>query len=149
MRHDAHGYWLAEAGEVTPAPMLRGELEADALVVGGGYTGLWTAWHLCRLEPGARIALLEAEVCGQGPSGRNGGFCNAMWFSLPSMRERWGDAPALAVARAAEQAVGRIGNFCEEQGVDAWFRSSGYIHVSTTPAHDGRWSAAVEATLDA
>lgn len=145
MEHTRLGYWLAEAGGVVPAPPLRGERDADLLVVGGGYTGLWTAWHLRRLEPGARVVLLEAEVCGQGPSGRNGGFCNAMWFSLPSMRRRWGDAPALAVARAAGQAVGDIGSFCEEQGVEAWFRPSSYIHVSTAPAHDGSWSAAVEA----
>jgi glycine/D-amino acid oxidase-like deaminating enzyme len=145
MEHTRLGYWLAEAGEVTPARPLRGEQEADVLVVGGGYTGLWTAWHLHRLEPGARIVLLEAEACGQGPSGRNGGFCNAMWFSLPSMRRSWGDGPALAVARAAEEAVGEIGGFCEEQEVDAWFRPCSYIHVSTAAAHDGAWSAAVQA----
>jgi glycine/D-amino acid oxidase-like deaminating enzyme len=145
MEHTRLGYWLAEAGEVAPAPPLRGEREADVLIVGGGYTGLWTAWHLHRLEPSARIVLLEAEVCGHGPSGRNGGFCNAMWFSLPSMRRRWGDGPALAVARAAEAAVGQIGSFCKEQEVDAWFRPCSYIHVSTASAHDGAWSAAVQA----
>jgi glycine/D-amino acid oxidase-like deaminating enzyme len=145
MEHTRLGYWLAEAGEVTPAPPLREPLEADVVIVGGGFTGLWTAWHLHRLEPGARVVLLEADVCGHGPSGRNGGFCNAMWFSLAAMRRRWGDAPALAVARAAEEAVTGIGTFCEEQGVDAWFRRTEYVHVSTAPAHDGSWAAAVEA----
>lgn len=146
MRHNAHGYWIEEAGPVDPMPPLRGEREADVLVVGGGYTGLWTAWYLHQLEPGARVVLLEAEeVCGRGPSGRNGGFCNAMWPSLPSLRARWGDEAALAIGHAAEAAVGRIAEFCERQEVDAWFRPAGYVQVSTAAAHDDAWLAALQA----
>jgi glycine/D-amino acid oxidase-like deaminating enzyme len=145
MRHDAHGYWLEEAGEVSPAPPLLDHLDAEVVIVGGGFTGLWTAWYVRQLEPEARVVLLEADLCGHGPSGRNGGFCNGMWLSLPSMRGRWGDAAALAVADAAEQAVGRIGAFCSEQEVDAWFRPAGYVQVSTAAAHDGSWDRAVAA----
>ncbi len=146
MRHTRLGYWIEEAGEVAPRPPLAGDLEADVLVVGGGYTGMWTAWHVRQLEPEARIVLLEAEaVCGRGPSGRNGGFCNGMWLSLASMRDRWGAEGALATARAAQEAVGRIGRFCAERGVDAWFRPAGYVQVSTAPAHDGTWQRALDA----
>jgi glycine/D-amino acid oxidase-like deaminating enzyme len=149
MKHTRLGYWIEEAGEVEPRPSLAGEHEADVLVVGGGYTGMWCAWYAKRLEPGARVVLLESEeLCGHGPSGRNGGFCNAMWFSLASMRGRWGDEPALQVAHAAEQAVARIGGFCEEHEVDAWFRPAGYVQVSTTPAHDGAWGRAVRACAE-
>jgi glycine/D-amino acid oxidase-like deaminating enzyme len=149
MKHTRLGYWIEEAGEIEPRPPLGGEREADLLVVGGGYTGMWTAWYAKQLEPEARVVLLEAEpVCGCGPSGRNGGFCNAMWFSLASMRERWGDAPALATARAAEAAVARIDAFCEEHGVDAWFQPAGYVQVSTTAAHDGSWDRAVRACAE-
>src|SRR6187455_2474042 len=105
MEHTAHGYWLEEAGTAEPAPALDGEREADVVVAGGGYTGMWAAWHAKALEPEARVVLLEgAELCGRGPSGRNGGFCNSMWLSLPNMRDRWGAEGALAVARAAEDA---------------------------------------------
>ena len=146
MHHTRLGYWIEEAGEVEPRPPLAGDLEADVLVVGGGYTGMWTAWYARQLEPQARIVLLESEqVCGHGPSGRNGGFCNAMWLSLASMRDRWGAEGALATARAAQEAVGRIERFCEEQGVDAWFRPAGYVQVSTAAAHDGTWQRAVGA----
>ena len=146
MRHTRLGYWIEEAGEVESRPPLDGSVEADLVVVGGGYTGMWTAWYAHRLQPEARVVLLESEaVCGRGPSGRNGGFCNAMWFSLASMRERWGGAPALRVAQAAEQAVARIAGFCEEHDVDAWFRPAGYVQVSTAPAHDGGWERSLRA----
>jgi glycine/D-amino acid oxidase-like deaminating enzyme len=146
MRHTRLGYWIEEAGEVEPTAPLSGEREADVLVIGGGYTGMWTAWYARQLEPEARVVLLEAEqFCGRGPSGRNGGFCNAMWFSLASMRDRWGAEGALVTAHAAQAAVERIERFCEEQGVDAWFRPAGYVQVSTTAAHDRSWLDAVEA----
>jgi glycine/D-amino acid oxidase-like deaminating enzyme len=146
MKHDAYGYWFDEAGTPEPAAPLGADLKADVVVIGGGFTGLWAAWHVKQLEPEARVVLLEAdEYCGRGPSGRNGGFCNVMWFSLPNMRRRWGDEAALAVAGAAERAVRGIGEFCEAEGVDAWFRRGGYLQVSTAPAQDEIWGDALAA----
>lgn len=146
MKHTAHGYWLEEAGEVVPMPELVGDVSADVLVVGGGYTGMWAAWQVKQLEPEASVVLLESELCGYGPSGRNGGFCNVMWFSLPNMRQRWGDAGGLAVARASREAIAGIESFCSEQEVHAWFRRGGYLQVSTAPAHDGIWDEALAAS---
>ena len=65
------------------------------VVIGGGYTGMWAAWHL--LAAGARVTLLEAEICGHGPSGRNGGFCESMWMSAPVLRGAFGDGPTRAL----------------------------------------------------
>jgi glycine/D-amino acid oxidase-like deaminating enzyme len=132
--HTAHGYWLAEAGPVDPAPPLVGDAVVDVVVIGGGYTGLWTAWQLRRR--GASVAVLEADVCGHGPSGRNGGFCETLWTHLPSLIERFGRERALALARASEESVRAIGGWCSEQGVDAWFTPAGYLLASTAPAHD-------------
>ena len=143
--HTARGWWLEEAEPAPELPPLEGDLDADVVVVGGGYTGMWTAWFVSELEPEARVVLLEAERCGAGPSGRNGGFVNAMWFSLPALRRRFGDAAALRLARAAQEAVEGIGRWCEEQGVDAWYRAGGYLQVSTAPAHDGTWRAVADA----
>src|SRR3954453_4348876 len=136
-RHNALGWWLDEAGPVEPHATLSGDVRADVVVVGGGYTGMWAAWHLKRLEPGAEVALLEADLCGNGPSGRNGGFVNELWFSLPTLRRGFGDEAARAVARAATESVADIGRWCSEQEVDAWWRAGGYLQVSTTPLHDG------------
>lgn len=150
MEHNRLGYWIKEAGDVTSRPPLDEDRDADLLIVGGGYTGMWTAWHARQLAPDARIVLLESEpVCGRGPSGRNGGFVEGLWTTLASMRKRWGDAQALAVGHAADEAVERIASFCSEggaeSGADAWFRRGGYLEVSTTPAHDGAGRAALKA----
>jgi glycine/D-amino acid oxidase-like deaminating enzyme len=132
--HTAHGWWLREAGPVAPAPALAGDERADVVVVGGGYVGLWTAWQL--LERGARVAVLEDALCGHGPSGRNGGFCETLWTLLPRLRERFGAERALAACRASSESVAAIGAWCEAQGVDAWFTRAGYMMVSTAAAHD-------------
>jgi glycine/D-amino acid oxidase-like deaminating enzyme len=147
--HTRLGYWIEEAGEAAPAAPLEGEREADVVVLGGGYTGLWSAWYLKQLEPEARVVLLESEeVCGRGPSGRNGGFCHGMWHSAASLRDRWGAAEALAILRAADEGVARIGAFCEEQDVDAWWLPAPYIETSTAPAQDGAWERAIAAAQE-
>ena len=127
-------------------PPLEGSIDADVVVIGGGFTGLWTAWDL--VEAGARVVLLEAGVCGHGPSGRNGGFCESMWLSAAALRRRFGDAGARALLDASSAAVTEIGDWCRTQDVDAWFDQSGYVCVSTAPAFDDVGRAAVEAAAE-
>ena len=134
MVHDAHGWWLREAGGAAPVAPAAGELDADVVVIGGGYAGMWTAWNL--LGRGARVVLLEAHVCGHGPSGRNGGFCETLWSNLPSLRERFGDERALAACEASSESVRAIGDWCEAEGVDAWFHLGGFVETSTSEAQD-------------
>ena len=83
------------------------------MILGGGYTGMWTAWFLKELDPGIDVVLLEQDICGGGPSGRNGGFVNSFWGELTRLCERFGDEAALRVCRAGEQSVSEIGAFCE------------------------------------
>ena len=141
-KHDAYGWWLADAAVPAARPPLDGDADADVVVVGGGYTGMWAAWFVSELEPDARVAVLEADRCGTGPSGRNGGFVNSMWPSIASLRDRFGSAAAISIAQASETEVDDVGAWCEDQGVDAWYRHGGYLQVSTTPLHDGAWHGA-------
>src|SRR5690349_17689199 len=112
-RHTAHGWWLADAGPAEPLAQTDPAPDsADVVIAGGGYTGMWAAWHIKRLEPDATVVLCDAGTCGEGPSGRNGGFVNDLWIDIPQMRETFGDAAALDLARAAEDAVSSIESFC-------------------------------------
>jgi glycine/D-amino acid oxidase-like deaminating enzyme len=144
MRHTRHGWWLEEAGPVVPTRPLEGDTSADVVVVGGGYLGLWTCWHLLELEPALDVLLLEAAVCGHGPSGRNAGFCETLWGDAATLRE-CGDEAALAVCNASEQAVHAIGAWCEANGVDAWHREAPLLRVATTRSQHGSWDELVAA----
>src|SRR4051794_33087598 len=111
MQRSAQGFWLADAGPVAARPALAERVRADVVVIGGGYLGLWTAWHL--RAAGADVALLEADVCGHGPSGRNGGFLNGMWERVGELEELFGRDAALAVAREAAASIDRIDAWCQ------------------------------------
>lgn len=148
MRHTRHGWWLEEAGAVVPTRPLDGDTSADVVVVGGGYLGLWTAWQLLELEPELDVLVLEAEVCGHGPSGRNGGFCETLWGDAPTLREQAGDTAALAVCRASEEAVNGIEAWCRKTGVDAWFRAAPMLRVATTVSQLGSWDPVVRAAAE-
>jgi len=137
--HSAHGYWVEEAGLPPLALALEREFDADVVIVGGGFTGMWTAWHLTEADPDLRIALLDSHRIGCGPTGRNGGFADSMWVSFARLSDRYGIPAALEVARASEESVDQIGEFCEQQGIDAWFSKAGYLNVSTSTAQDGVW----------
>ena len=148
MRHTRHGWWLEEAGTVVPARPLDGDSTADVAIVGGGYLGLWSAWHLRELEPELDVVVLEAELCGHGPSGRNGGFCETLWGDAATLRERAGDEAALEVCRASEEAVHGIGAWCEANRVDAWFRLAPMLRVATTESQLGSWEPSVRAARE-
>ena len=142
-------WWLDEAraweGDAPEAPPLGADCEADVAIVGGGYTGLWTALAVRERDPSARVVVLEAEEVGWGPSGRNGGFLHGYWTELAHLRDVFGEAGALAVARAGARIVPAVRAWTEERGVDVWFREGGLLKVSAAPAQDASLSAPVEA----
>ena len=73
-----------------------GDLDADVVIVGAGYTGLWTAYYLSVADPGLRIAVLEAQIAGFGASGRNGGWCSALLPQPPAaLAKRHGGSAAM------------------------------------------------------
>lgn len=132
-------WWLEEAlaweGDAPEAPPLEGDHVFDIAIIGGGYTGLWTALHLHERDPSLRIAVVEAEICGWGPSGRNGGFIHGYWTHATRMRSLDRDA-ARALALAADRIVPGVRDWCQMRSEDVWFRQGGYIKVSTATAQD-------------
>jgi glycine/D-amino acid oxidase-like deaminating enzyme len=118
-------------------------------IVGGGYTGLWTALRIAELEPGASIALVEADICGGGPSGRNGGFALSWWPKVETLVKRAGEEEAFRLVRASVDAVDELGAFCEREGIDAHYRRGGWLWTATSPAQLGSWDGAVAAAARA
>lgn len=145
VRHTRYGWWLEDAGPVDATAPLDRNTTSDVVVVGGGYLGLWTAWQLKALDPGCDVVVLEAGLAGHGPSGRNGGFVSTLWDDLPILRDRVGGERALAVARASERGVHGIGEWCEREGVDAWYRAAPTLYVATSEAQLGHFDDAIEA----
>ncbi len=142
-------YWLREAlaleADPKPLPPPLEPSTHDVLIIGGGYTGLWTAYFLNEADPAMRIAVVEQDICGGGPSGRNGGFLHGWWDQLPLLEELYGANAALEVARAADASVDGTRAFCERHGVDVWFRRGGYLRVSASADQDGDGDRAVAA----
>jgi glycine/D-amino acid oxidase-like deaminating enzyme len=136
-------WWLREAladdsGE--PAPPLDGDTRADVVILGGGYTGMWTALHLRELDPGVDVALVEQDICGGGASGRNGGFVNSFWGDVHYLASRFGDRQAVALCEAGEDSVRALGAFCDRHGIDAWYRPDGEYVVAASAEQIGHWA---------
>jgi glycine/D-amino acid oxidase-like deaminating enzyme len=140
-------YWIREAlaaDRIESLPKLSGDASADVVVVGGGYTGLWTAWFLTERSPGIRVVVVEAQRCGFGPSGRNGGFLTGWWDEADDLAARYGDEQAMAACRALSQSLAAIGEWCREHAADAWYRRAGWMGVASAPAQQGSWRHAVD-----
>ncbi|HEY7283418.1 MAG TPA: FAD-binding oxidoreductase, partial [Actinomycetota bacterium] len=118
-------------------------------IVGGGYTGLWTALRLKELEPATVVAVVEADVCGSGASGRNGGMVLSWWVKFLTLKKLFGSDEALRLARASADAVAAIGDECRRLGIDAQFRHDGYVWAATNTAQVGAWRDTVDALATA
>lgn len=133
-RHDYQGlsFWLETAGEpLTPRRALSGNVTVDVAILGGGYSGLWTAYYLLRDSPGLEVAIVEAEICGYGASGRNGGWCSSRYPLHPSTLEaRYGADVARETILAMYDTVDEVGRVCEAEGIDADFRMNGILSLA-------------------
>jgi len=137
--------WLEEAlAGAEDAPRLEGEERADVCIVGGGFTGLWTAIRLKEHDPTLDVVLVEADVCGGGASGRNGGFVLSWWAKFGTLKKVCGADEAVRLALASVEAVDGIGAFCREHGVDAHYRRDGWLWAATSRAQLGAWDETLE-----
>jgi len=137
---------LAQSGDddLTPRPALSGDIEVDVAVVGGGFTGLWTAYYLLEAQPQLKVAIIEAEIAGFGASGRNGGWCSSLFpVSTSALARTNGRDAALAMRRAMNETVAEVGRVCAAEGVDCHWAQGGTVWLARTPVQLERAKATV------
>ncbi len=128
-------HWIETLGAREPMARLDGQLRADVVIIGGGYTGLWTAYQLIRSDPSLEVVILEAHRVGHGASGRNGGFAMTLLdFSLHRFAAGWGDDDAAAAHRAVARSVRELVATVEQEDLDAEVEHTGLLRVATNAA---------------
>lgn len=129
-------------------PVLR-DSDADVVIVGAGLSGLWTAHHLKELNPALDVMVVDARQPGFGASGRNGGWCSALFpVDLGDIAERHGRETALRQHEALVSAVASIGGFIESRGIDAGWAHGGTLTVATNTAQKSRLESALRSRTE-
>ncbi|WP_254052179.1 FAD-binding oxidoreductase [Aeromicrobium sp. A1-2] len=128
-------FWWQQVGVPAPRPALDGDMDCDVCIVGGGLTGLWTAYYLSALDPTLDIVVLEAEFAGFGASGRNGGWLSA---ELSGSKQRYakshGRVGVQALVSSMEAAVDEVVGICRAEGVEADIVKPGVLYVARSAA---------------
>ncbi|WP_240670766.1 NAD(P)/FAD-dependent oxidoreductase [Actinoplanes solisilvae] len=120
---------------MTPRPPLDGDRSYDVAIAGGGYTGLWTAYYLAQAAPHLSIVVLEAEYCGFGASGRNGGWASGLFpVSEAKLTRRYGADRATAMHEALAGAVDEVGRAATAEDIDCHYAKGGTISLARSPA---------------
>lgn len=137
MRYRALSFWHDTVpDDLSPRAPLPGDADADVAIIGGGLTGLWTAYYLARRDPGLRIVVIEKHIAGFGASGRNGGWCSALFpASTAALERRHGLDAALAMRRAMIDTVDEVGHVVAAEGIDCDFAKGGTISYARSAVH--------------
>ena len=132
----SQSFWLDTVpGSLEPRPSLEGDAQADVVIVGAGYTGLWTAWYLKHHAPHLDVALVEADIAGFGASGRNGGWCTAYLSGLDGwLEEDASRAGGVALLRDMMGAVDEVGRVACLEAIDCHYDKSGHYAVAVNPS---------------
>jgi glycine/D-amino acid oxidase-like deaminating enzyme len=145
--------WLATCGEqIRPRPPLAASVDADVAIVGAGFTGLWTAYYLKRLDPSLRVVVVEREIAGFGASGRNGGWLSALFpASATAMSRLPGSsaARARALTLALRSTIDEVGRVVGEEGIECSFDKGGTIVFARTRAQLTRARAEIAEAREA
>jgi glycine/D-amino acid oxidase-like deaminating enzyme len=127
-------FWFETADlerQVINAP-LKGIHKADILIIGGGFTGLSSAYHLSREFPNKKIVLLEGACCGYGASGRNGGFCDAGFSGLMRYVHEAGPESGRKAFDASLYGISQIKRLVAEHGVACDFEENGMLEAAVS-----------------
>lgn len=138
--------WLADIGDdLQPRPALDGDAEADVAIVGGGFTGLWTAYYLTECDPSLSILVIERDICGFGASGRNGGWCvGELAAGLGAYARRSDRDSALRLMRYMHDTVDEVGRVTEAESIECGFAKGGVIRFARNRPQAERQVAEVE-----
>lgn len=132
--YEDKSFWLQQYGAYVPSPPLEGEAEVDVAIVGGGYTGLSTAFNLRLDEPALRVAVLEAYVVGYGASGRNGGFNMTLFGLEPAVTKAlFGQQRTVEAHRYMERAVDYVRDLVQQHQIRSDYEHPGFLRAATTP----------------
>jgi glycine/D-amino acid oxidase-like deaminating enzyme len=138
-------WWEAIAVPLPPRPALTEDLDVDVCIVGAGFTGLWTAHSLALADPSLRIAVVEREVAGFGASGRNGGWCSALFAtSDAALARRHGVEAMRAMRRAMQDTVDVVGASAASEGIDCQFAKGGSVDLVRSEAQRARALAEID-----
>jgi glycine/D-amino acid oxidase-like deaminating enzyme len=139
VRNGGPSFWYADIPAPHRRPPLEGDREADVCIVGGGFTGLWTAYELKRADPSLEIVVLEREFAGYGASGRNGGWLSSGFAaSREEMAATHGRDAVLALQHAMRTTVDEVIGVCEREQIDADIVKNGVLRVARNPAQRAR-----------
>ncbi len=129
-------YWLASSGDdLTPRQFVDKDYTVDVAILGGGFSGLWTAYYLLELEPSLSVAVVEREICGFGASGRNGGWCSPrLPIETAALVKQCGIDAARSALSALKVAADDIGRVCERESIDAEYRKTGLLSLARSPS---------------
>ena len=117
-------------------PPLAGDTFVDVVIIGAGFTGLWTALYLAEADPALRIAVIERDVAGFGASGRNGGWCSALLpMSLDRVAARHGRSSAIAMQREMHHTVDEVLAAAARHGIRCDAAKGGYLRAATAVPH--------------
>jgi glycine/D-amino acid oxidase-like deaminating enzyme len=137
-RYRALSFWHDSVPDpLLPGDPLPGDAQADVAIVGAGFTGLWTAYYLAKRDPGLRVVVCEREIAGFGASGRNGGWCSALFpASLAKLARLPGSGrdAAIAMQRAMHETVDEVGRVAAAEGIDCHFAKGGTVMLARSPA---------------
>ena len=144
-RYRQRSMWLdTYPGSLEPRPPLDGDTDADVAIVGGGYTGLWTAYYLRQLDPTLRVTVIERDICGFGASGRNGGWAIGELAAGIGKYAALSDLPAsLRLARAIFDSVDEIGRVTKAEGIECGYHKGGTIRWARNAPQARRQAAQV------
>ena len=139
-------FWLQDIGARPATPPLAGTLRADVAIVGGGYTGLWTALRIRELAPELRVVVLEAHLCGSGASGRNGGQVHSWFAELDRLSAVVGVEEARHLCADTADAIAELERMQRDGVVDMDLRLDGWLWTASSIAQEGAWERAVTMT---